>query len=196
MRNRPVAAAPVSLSHKGVAPVSAMAHDTVDLTISDSEGEAESPTAAAARDAAQRQSIMEFARAKRARTGDVDSVVEQQQGTTVVAATASTAAAAAQGAGTSSFGNSDLKALHEARMQRMRAQDPAAAASAGAGADAAGSSRGGSSQRPRSAGAGASASDAAGSRRAAASPGRAEVQKGSGRDDKPVTLLSYNVWYV
>jgi len=186
-----------------------MAHDTVDLTISDSDGEAESPRAAAAREAAQRQSIMEFARAKRARTGPAPG--DRQEGASGSAPLAeaglkqlgqqegpSEAPAVAQASdskkGSSGFDNSDLKALHEARMQRLRAQagDGGAAAAAGGGeAMPSSSSRGDSSRGYGSQQQGSrTGATLAATNRGAAPSSVPDAAAGT----RSVTLLTYNVW--
>lgn len=64
-------------------------------------------------DAAQKQRIMDFARAKAA---------ADTAGNSNTATTASPAARDSADAGTGGFGNSDLRALHEARMHRQQQQ--------------------------------------------------------------------------
>jgi hypothetical protein len=185
-----------------------MAQQAIDLTATDSDEE--SPTAAAAREAAQRQSIMEFARAKRARTGPAPSDV---QAASAAAAAGSSGpsrhdpthdsnkqdnkqqpvegqAAAAAGNSTA-FGNDDLKALHEARMQRLRAQQAAAG-----GSSSPDKSKSTSSERQGAASGGAAAAAAAGAgtSRSAAPDWFTGQLEGSGSSSQQLSLLTYNVW--
>lgn len=186
-----------------------MAHETVDLTISDSDGEAESPRAAAAREAAQRQKIMEFARAKRARTGPAPgdrqedapgSAPSTEAGLKQLAQQQGPSEAPAQAPdskkGSSGFDNSDLKALHEARMLRLRAQagdgGAAVAAAAAGGGDMPGSSSRGDSSRGHGSQHQGSKTGAtlAASNRGAAPSSASDATAGA----KNVSLLTYNVW--
>lgn len=184
-----------------------MAQQAIDLTATDSDEE--SPTAAAAREAAQRQSIMEFARAKRARTGSAPSDVQAASAAAAAGSSgpsrqdskhdkdkddiqqpAEGQAAAATG-NSSAFGNDDLKALHEARMQRLRAQQAAAGTSSSPD-----KSRSTSSERQGAASGGAAAAAAAGAgtSRSAAPDWFTGQLGGSGSSSQQVSLLTYNVW--
>lgn len=183
----------------------AMAHeveDAIDLTGLDSDEDVESPTAAAAREAAQKQKIMDFARAKRARTGlaaggqaNSNAAAEAQaaaagpstgQHTPATRdhrpAGATAAGAASAAAGGAGFGNEDLKALHEARMQRLRAQKAAAGSleSNSSDQEAGGKSRGAAAAAPSS--------------RDATPSWFADHLSGGSSSNQPVSLLTYNVW--
>jgi hypothetical protein len=165
-----------------------MAQDAIGLTLDDSDDE--SPAAAAAREAAQRQQIMAFARAKaRERAEPAPESQAQQasqpppaaagtvprQGSVQTELAAEAAVQPAQGAAASTtFSNSDLKALHEARMRRLRAQ-----------AAGQGSSSGSSGGDPQQSGS---------SRQALQGLLRQAGTTGNSRS--PVSLLTYNVWCV
>lgn len=188
-----------------------MAQD-VEVIVLDSDDDAETPKAAAAREAAQRKMIMEFARAKRQRIDTTEagaaanaanvqamSISPQSPPSApsrvcnkiAKAATAGGTGCANEESFTSTSGtvitNSMLKDLHEARMERLKAQQAATTAGNrhGSSADQAGGSADQAQHH----------SDGHVSEQVTSSLQKQAIGASNpGLASKVVTLLTYNVW--